>query len=285
MKKQYLWTACLALLLLAGCSQDEIGTFEDRYNSVRFQTDDNYNYDTDTYKAVFSFLEHAFEPYQDYTFSLVLVGNKASHPREIAYDIDKENTTAPEGSYEILQAVVPSDSIGGKIVVRMYNTDGIQNNGDSYTLALKLKASAELQLAPAQYISGSLTWSNDITPPPASLRWCWFSYNALIQSSLPAQSNSNKAYSSNALKAIVNGLGWDNWDVMEAHPDYIQRPNYYTYAYLPDYRLLMTAGNAERAFAAKLGDYIKAYNAAHPDAPLTHNEGILKGQPIEARQY
>jgi hypothetical protein len=32
-------------------------------------------------------------------------------------------------------------------------------------------------------------------------------------------------------------------------------------------------------------DYLKKYQKEHPDAPLVHNEGNLKGQIIEARTY
>ena len=32
-------------------------------------------------------------------------------------------------------------------------------------------------------------------------------------------------------------------------------------------------------------DYLKKYQKEHPDTPLVHNEGNLKGQIIEARTY
>ena len=88
----------------------------------------------------------------------------------------------------------------------------------------------------------------------------------------------------NALKTIVTALDWDDWDDMTAHPDQPQRPTYFTYKYLANYRLFVTDKSYE-AYAAKLADYLKKYQKEHPDTPLVHNEGNLKGQIIEARTY
>ena len=189
----------------------------------------------------------------------------------------------PENSYEITAAVIPANSLKGTIKIRLFNTDEIQN-GASYKLYIQLKESSTLGLGPKEYITATLSWNSNIIAPPATERYLWMTYNSLIKSSLAPTSSSTTAYSSNALKTIVTALDWDDWDDMTAHPDQPQRPTYFTYKYLANYRLFVTDKSYE-AYAAKLADYLKKYQKEHPDAPLVHNEGNLKGQIIEARTY
>lgn len=179
--------------------------------------------------------------------------------------------------------MIPANSLKGTIKIRLFNTDEIQN-GASYKLYIQLKESSTLGLGPKEYITATLSWNSNIIAPPATERYLWMTYNSLIKSSLAPTSSSTTAYSSNALKTIVTALDWDDWDDMTAHPDQPQRPTYFTYKYLANYRLFVTDKSYE-AYAAKLADYLKKYQKEHPDAPLVHNEGNLKGQIIEARTY
>lgn len=280
--KSILALSCFSLCF-ASCKKEEIPYFDSQYNSVRFNATNEYDTETHIYKGNYSFLENPFDEFGEYEFPLVLVGNISSEDRIVNYTINNEKTTAPENSYEIKEALIPANSLKGSIKIRIFNTEEIQN-GESYTLYIQLKESSVLGLGPKEYIEATLSWNNNIIAPPATERYVWMTYNSLIKSSLAPTSSSTTTYSSNALKTIVTALDWNDWDDMTAHPDMLQRPTYFTYKYLANYRLLMLDKSYE-AYAAKLADYLKKYQSEHPDLPLVHNEGSLKGQIIEARTY
>jgi hypothetical protein len=106
----------------------------------------------------------------------------------------------------------------------------------------------------------------------------------LINSSLSFSSNSNKNYSTSAHLAIVDALGWDDWGNAEVHGTQANTAAYDNfYNYLPRYTWIYT-GDLYKAYAKKLDDYLKAYEAEH-GAPLLHDGGNLNGQPVQARQY
>ncbi|MEY8686432.1 DUF4843 domain-containing protein [Bacteroides sp. AN502(2024)] len=274
---------CCFSLCFTSCGKEEIPYFDSQYNAVRFNATNEYDRETHTLKGNYSFLENPFDEYGEYELPLILVGNVSSEDRIVNYEINKEETTAPQNSYEITAALIPANSLKGTIKIKVFNTEEIQN-GASYQLYIRLKESSTLGLGPEEYITATLNWNNNIIAPPATGRYLWMTYNSLIKSSLAPTSSSSKVYSSSALKAIVTALDWDDWDDMTAHPDLVQRPTYFTYKYLADYRLLMLDKSYE-AYAAKLADYLEKYQKEHPDAPLVHNEGSLKGQMIEARTY
>lgn len=280
--KSILAISCFSLCLIS-CGKEEIPYFDSQYNAVRFNSTNEYDAETDIFKGNYSFLENPFDEYGEYELPLVLVGNVSTEDRTVNYVINAEETTAPENSYEITAAVIPANSLKGTIKIRLFNTDEIQN-GASYKLYIQLKESSTLGLGPKEYITATVSWNNNIIAPPATERYVWMTYNSLIKSSLAPTSYSTTAYSSNALKTIVTALDWDDWDDMTAHPDHPQRPTYFTYKYLANYRLFVTDKSYE-AYAAKLADYLKKYQKEHPDTPLVHNEGNLKGQIIEARTY
>lgn len=268
---------------LSSCQEEKIPYFDSQYNAVRFNATKEYDAETHTYKGNYSFLDNPFAEYDEYELPLILVGNTSIYDRQVEYEIDEEHTSAPKSSYEIVESKIPANSLKGVIKIKMYNTEEIQQ-GASYTVKLQLKSSPDIGVGPKEYIAATLNWNNEITPPASTDRYIWATYNSLIKSSLAATNMTGTAYSSNALKTIVTALDWQNWDDMSAHPDLIQRPTYYVYKYLADYRLIMTDKSYE-AFAAKLADYLQKYNNEHPDKPLVHNEGSLKGQLITARSY
>jgi hypothetical protein len=127
-----------------------------------------------------------------------------------------------------------------------------------------------------------LSWNNAI-PMPTNSNFIR-TYNMLIKSSLSFISTSTSNYSPNALKAIVAALGWNDWDDYSVHGSKYNSPATGSYKYLPRYTWIYI-DNSYKSYALKLADYINSYNTAHPEAPLRHDAGALKGQLIEARSY
>lgn len=268
---------------LTSCIKEKIPYFDSINDAIRFNNTKEYDEETNIYKGSYSFLENPFAEYGEYDLPLVLVGNVSPEDRLVEYRIDEEQSNAPEKSYEIVSAMIPANSLKGVIKIKMHNTDEIQD-GASYSIYIQLKASPALRLGPKEYITATVSWSSDVVPPAATDRYIWMTYNSLIKSSLPPTSTSTTAYSSNAIKAIIAALDWNDWDDMAAHPDQLQTQSYYTYKYLANYRFFVT-DKAYEAYAAKLADYLVKYNEEHPDSPLIHNEGSMQDRVLEARTY
>jgi hypothetical protein len=289
MTKKLFYIGIMAIVAIAftNCSKDDINYYQSSYNAVRFPGEfyliDAKGYDSDMslFYASYSFIDNAFATSKEYDLPVILIGNKSNTDRTVAYTIDTKKTTAPAGSYEILKAVILADSIKGYIRVKLNNVEELQNA--TYELYLSLKASDSLNVGPNEYLQAVIQWNNMI-PAPTNANHIR-SYNMLIKSSLNFVSTSLANYSPRALKAIVNALGWDDWNDYSIHGIYYNNPTTYGgYKYLPRYNWIYS-DNSYKSYALKLSDYIKAYNEAHPSAPLTHDAGALKGSPIEARSY
>jgi len=273
---------CIAFgtVLLNGCSKEEIPYYYTENNAIRFEGSAKKGYDEDTetlYKS-YSFAKNPLDEYAIYDIPLYLIGNAMDKDVSVSYVIDTDQTDAPEGSYEIEEAMIPANSYTGYIRVKIYNPSG----EDTYNLHLTLRSSTGLDLGPSEYLQASLAWNNTL-PAPASSNY-YRTYNMLIKGTSNFASSSLSCYSPNALKTIVAAFGWNDWDDQSAHPEFSMYPStYFGYPYLPHYALVYSEGTYT-SFAAKLGEYIENYNATH-DTPLLHDAGALIGEPIEARKY
>lgn len=273
-----------SIFLIYSCEKDNIPYYKDMYNAVRFPKEATEGFDIESsyYYSAFTFIEHPFDEYAICTLPIHLIGNLSTIDRKVNYKVDNEKSNAPEGSYEILDATIPAKSASGTINIKVYNTTELTEDEKTYELYLTLENSEDLAAGPGDYIRASLSWNNMI-PAPLTNNHVRV-YNMLIKSSLAFTSTSRNNYSPIALKTIVTALNWNNWDDKEAHSEYPYPSSYFTYKYLPDYRLVYTDGTY-KAYAARLDEYIKKYNKEHPNSPLLHDAGALKDQPIEARSY
>ncbi len=267
-------------VLLSGCSKEEIPYYNTANNAIRFESASTKGYDgsTETLYQNYSFAKNPLDEYAIYDIPLYLIGNAMDKDVPVSYVIDTDQTEAPEGSYEIEEAMIPANSYTGYIRVRIHNPSG----EDTYNLHLTLHASAGLDLGPSEYLQASLAWNNTLLAP-ASSNYSR-TYNMLIKGTSSFVSTSLSCYSPNALKTIVAAFGWNDWDDQFAHPEFsMYSSRYFGYPYLPHYVLVYAEGTYT-SFAAKLGEYIENYNATH-DTPLVHDAGALIGEPIEARKY
>lgn len=282
-----IWIIVGLLLVVNSCDTDEIGFYKEGYDAVRFPATSlevsepvGYNGESRLFLAAISFIDSPFASDTVYQLPVVLIGRTASVDRTISYRIDEEKTNAPTGSFDILEAVLPADSTIGYIHVQLMNREEL--NDTTYQLYLTLEGTSELSRGPIEYSSAMLSWNNAI-PMPTNTNFIR-TYNMLIQSSLNFVSTSTANYSPNALKAIVAALGWNDWDDFNVHGSKYNAPSTGSYKYLPRYTWIYS-DSSYKSYALKLADYINTYNAAHPDAPLKHDAGNLKGQLVVARSY
>ena len=272
------------------CSTDEIDTFMVEENAIRFPGVtggvngdtyySGYNSSDRTYYGSYSFIENPTAEWTEYLIPLNVIGKVSDKSRTVNWQVVEDGTTAPEEAYEIVDAVIPAGEREGFIRINIANKAELLST--SYQLKLTLKESADFKLGPKEYLNAILTWNN-VLPVPTH-KQLLMSYNMLINSSLSFSSNSNKNYSTSAHLAIVDALGWDDWGDAEAHPGQSNNAsldNFYNY--LPRYTWIYM-GDLYKAYAKKLDDYLKAYEAER-GAPLLHDGGNLIGQPVKARQY
>jgi len=281
------WIIIGLLIVVNSCETDDIGYYKEGYDAVRFPATSlvgtepvGYNSESGLFLAAFSFIDSPFASDTIYELPVMLIGHTSTVDRAISYRINEERTNAPAGSYEIVEAVLPADSTVGFIRIQLLNREEL--NDTTYQVYLTLKGTSELSRGPVEYSSAMLSWNNAI-PMPTNTNFIR-TYNMLIQSSLSFVSTSTSNYSPNALKAIVAALGWNDWDDINVHGSKYNSPATGSYKYLPRY-VWIYSDSSYKSYALKLADYINAYNAAHPDAPLKHDAGNQQGQLIVARSY
>lgn len=289
--RQYIIGIALALCMIS-CEKDDIDTYNEEYNAVRFASNEmiggnqrengglGYSNIDDCLYVSYSFLNDPLAASHDCEVAITLIGKPNETDYEVAYSIDKERSTAPEDSYEILESRIPAHKAYGHIMVRVKNMEELQDA--TYELYFKLQPSKELAVGPKEYITAKLSWNNQVDEPMVShhIR----TYNMMINSPADYVSTSKSYYSPNALKAIVGALGWDDWDDYAVHGAmYNNSTTYQSYKYLPRYVVIYN-DMSYKGYAAKLKDYLKKYEQEN-GTPLLHDAGLSKGKPVEARTY
>ncbi len=272
-----------AALLFGACTKSDIPTYDTVHNAVRFSNsfngeDPGYNHTTQEFNTGFSFITNQTLKSYDHSIQLVLVGSPVDKDLKVNVEVNKEKTTAPDGTYEIVSASIPKGKLYGTVIVRLHNTPELAT--EDYTLALTLKSSRDLAAGPAEYINANIVWGKRIPAPTHSQHIQ--TYNMLIEGTAYFRDSSLDYFSPAALAVIVDALGWDDWDDPNVHGALYNNAQFLYYKYLPRGRHL-TAGEAYKGYAMIIGEYIDRYNKANPDAPLIHDAGLNKGNPIKAR--
>jgi len=272
------------------CSTDEIDTFMVEENAIRFPgVTGGVNGDTyyggyssaeRAYYGSYSFIENPTAEWTEYLIPMNVIGTVSEKDRTVKVQVVAEETTAPQDAYQIVDAVIPAGEREGFIRINIANTAELLTT--SYQLKLTLQESADFKLGPKEYLNAILMWNN-ILPAPTNNN-LKRSYNMLIAGETNFISTSLNSYSTSAHSAIVDALGWDDWGDNTVHGSQANTATYDNfYNYLPRYTWIYT-GDLYKAYAKKLDDYLKAYEAEH-GAPLLHDGGKLIGQPVQARQF
>lgn len=270
------------LFLFNGCKKSEIPFYNPQYNAVRFPyaTNDKgikepagYVAEDKTFYKSYSFFSTPDAESHIESIPLYLIGMKSDTNRTVNIEVIKEES-APADYFEILEASIPANEMKGEIKVKLINRKELQEQNARITL--RIKNSDALLAGPPEFTKAVMSWGIRLEPPVLTKHF--MTYNALIQGTDRAFSDSKEYFSIKALEVIVTALGWNDWDDKVKHG--ASNANADGYKYLPWNGVI---SKTYLAYANKIADYIKDYNKQHPDAPLVHDGGKLKGQPIEAR--
>lgn len=287
MKKHInIFLAIACVLMFSACSKDDIDTFNQGYDAVRFVSNltrselqylggNAYSTNDDVLFSSYSFVDDAFATEHEVDLRLVLIGKSATYDRNVDYEV---SGNVPDSAYTVEESVIPADSIYGHIRVKLFNSEYL--NDSTYELTIRLKGNNELKAGPEDYISARLSWNNQIPAP--SHRDHIRTYNMLIAGMRSPISTSLSAFSPNALRAIVAATGWNDWDDANVHGIRANDANRFYYKYLPRYTWIYVDGSY-RGYQAKVKDWLEQYKQTN-GTPLLHDAGALKGRPVQARE-
>lgn len=277
----------LFMASLSACTQVEPAIFDSKYDSARFPhrrenapEADGYDVERRLFLSSFSFIDVNMPQEHTVSIPLVLSGKPSPKERMVNVEAVAGASSAPEGSYKILSAVIFPDTTVGEVKIQLFNLPELKKT--SYTLSLRIKDSGDLKAGPDEDITALLTWNATIPIPtvPALI----ITYNMLIDSPVEYNSTDDAYISTQALEIIAECFKWYDLD---DEKKWGQKANSLA---LGKYKYLLNshwvgAGGAQRIYAKQLAAFIKEYNDSHPDAPLVHNSGADKGKPIRARVY
>ncbi|MGI0107026.1 DUF4843 domain-containing protein [Salinimicrobium sp. WS361] len=171
-----------------------------------------------------------------------ILGNSSAVDRYFDVQIiDDSLTTANPELYEIIEAKVPAGAFSGNLIIKLKKSPVLDDT--SVSLHVTLVESDDFSTGILEASSTKIIWSNKIIIPA----WTYFRY---FFTSYP----STKAY-----RIFIEVTGMTTFSIN-------------------DYRDLGATG--AQALGKAYGDYIRAYNAEHPDAPLVHDDGPNEGEPI-----
>ena len=282
---QSLMLVAVAMMAFS-CSTDDIDFYNVEENAIRFpgMAGDTYYSGYSSADGYFfgsySFIENPTAEWEEYQLPVNVIGMVSDAERKIDVTVVEEGTTAPDGTYEILGGSIAAGEREGFIRIKIANVEELKST--SYQVKVKLQETADFKLGPKQFLTAVLAW-NSILPTPTH-KELKMTYNMLVNSKVGYSSTSINYYSTSAHLAIVDALDWDDWGDAKAHPGQSNNAsidNFYNY--LPRYRWIYS-GEVYKAYAKKLDEYLKAYEAEHGE-PLLHDGGLLVGQPVQARQY
>ena len=165
--------------IFLSCENEAIPYYNSENDAVRFsnKNSDGYGGNGIVYQS-YSFVSNPLDEYVIYDIPVILIGNTSDKDRTVNYTIDTEKSTATEGSYELMEGIIPANHNEGYIRIKLYNVTGDK----TYELRISIQSSDELEKGPSLYLNAALSWSNSIPTPPNT--YTRITYNMLIQSPL-----------------------------------------------------------------------------------------------------
>lgn len=277
------------VLLLAGCSADDI---------LRYDASDSSIYFTTNNKEI-SFLDTPDLEYLDVEIPITLVGPTTGYDRKIDYLIDEEVTTANDKQYSIVDASIKAGKTSGAITVRVMNDKPVLENGN-LIVGLKIRPNDQLAI---DFTGGSdvsrLIWTNQITMPDwiiyrSNYILRYITYTDLYVDGKYVYGEQDKEGTRTLCYKDYRAKGIYSRKLMEILREIWPAKLNVLGMYGRDEETLekypMITINADPYFALlmhRLETYVSNYNAAHPDAPLRHSDdaAIYAGETIASIKF
>lgn len=189
----------------------------------------------------YSFLEN---PSNEFTVEIPtrISGDTLSRERFFRVKLIQDSlTTAASNQFEIQQGIVGSGAFEGLLQLKVFNSRQLDTT--EVSVHLQLTDSEDFRIGNVESMDHVFTWTNKVIVPD----WRYYRF---FFCSYPSTA---------AYRAFVASTGMTSFTI-------------------DDYRALGPTG--AQVMGVQFGDYIRAYNAEHPGAPLLHDDGPNVGQPI-----
>ena len=177
-----------------------------------------------------------------------IIGLAKDYDRVINVEAIKDHaqTNAPDSHYKILHGTVKAGEYEGKLHVDVYNAPELKEKVDS--LRLRVIPSKDFQIGNKENSEVLLIWTAKLVQPST-----WNAMRFFFCA----------RYSSNVYRAIIASCGITEFWYYIAGPDGTK------------------VSEAEgHVLARKFGNWVRAYNAAHPGEPYRHDDGRYAGEEI-----
>lgn len=268
------------LLALPSCKKSEIPEYNQKYNAVRFPHTELYekepsgfDVESETFYSSYSFFGNEGAPSHVLSVPVYLMGYEADYDRRVQVELLPDETTAPDGTYSVVEGMIAAGDSVGHLKIELKNFPDLKDK--NVKVAYKIVDSPDFLAGPPRHCKLLVTWGTKLLPPTLDAHKR--TYNTLIQGGQYIDA-SMEYFSLRALEVIVKALNWNDWDNEEKHKDEYNKNGY---KYLPASSFIESR---KKAYRLKISEYIEDYNKKHPDDPLLHDDGKLKGRPIEVRK-
>ena len=186
MKNLKLYTLiCFWGVLAIGCSKDEIDTYDENSPSVMFPSMGvqqskypGYSSVTKKFEKVYSFWSDPDSSKVVIEIPMVIIGDVRSYDRIVNYEVDLDSCSLLDGSYRILDAVIPAGSAYGSISIELAKLPALDST--TCVLELVLSGSAYFAQGPKDRIRMKFSWDNQLPMPPSNSSFYPRTYNYLI---------------------------------------------------------------------------------------------------------
>ena len=154
----FLYVICFLLggLLCGGCSKEGIDTFDESlatvtvpWNSVDVRTYPGYNTATKKFDQNYSFWNDPEEEVVVVNVPLKLVGDVRDYDRTVGYTVVRDSSQLLEGSYKVLNAVIPAGERYGYISLELPRLTQLEDT--TCVMEIVLNASEYFVEGPPEY--------------------------------------------------------------------------------------------------------------------------------------
>ena len=243
--------AVLGAIALSGCKEEPLQAF-DGVNAISFkQRSMNHTFWGLTAEEL---------PSETIRMAIRIIGTTTPYDRTVsgvAFEDPsgtpdgQKQTTATPSDYRILGGTIPAGEVDGWFYVELMNHDKLAT--DELRLRVVLTENEHFVPGLKENLNFSVLWSQKILQPDY-----WNQMRSFFCAT----------YSTQCFKAIIQATGRKYFYYVNAGPD----PDN------PEHVKLEAA--TMRSYGAMFGNYIRQYNAAHPNAPMQHDDGPLPGTDI-----
>lgn len=163
------YTLFLLLIILAGCSKDNIEEYVNE-PAINIQMAGSFSSFTDS--VFYSFVVKNSSIMEETIYiTATVMGDSANHDRQVVLEADPRETTAQQGvHYELGSFMIPAHAFSAQLPVIIKRTPDLKDQ--AVRLTLRTAASPDFRAGTPEYAKVTIVW-NDVLSKPANWDDIW----------------------------------------------------------------------------------------------------------------